>query len=349
MTARTDARGWVVRLARRPVGEPSSDCFTVAEEAARPPEDGEVLVRNHFLSVDPYMRGRMSDAKSYVPPYPLGEILEGLAVGLVEESRAPGLPAGTAVIHQLGWRDWATGPAGHFRPVSTELAPMPAYLGAIGMPGLTAYAGIVDVAGVRPGDSVYVSGAAGAVGSIAGQVARLRGAGRVVGSAGSKDKVSYLINELGFDDAFNYRDGDIKSLLREHVGKIDVFFDNVGGEQLEASISAMNPFGRIACCGAISTYNAAEPPPGPRNLGMVTGKRLTLRGYLVSDFEHLRPEFERAMSAWLRDGKVRLAETFVDGVENTPHAFFGLLKGDNVGKMVVRAAAASTTRRQQED
>jgi NADPH-dependent curcumin reductase CurA len=344
----TSATGWTVRLAKRPVGTPSLDCFTIAEEEARQPADGEVLVRNHFLSVDPYMRGRMSDAKSYVPPYQLGEILEGLAVGVVEVSRSPGLPVGSAVVHEFGWRHWTTGPARHFRPINAELAPLSAFLGAIGMPGLTAYAGIIDVADVRPGDVVYVSGAAGAVGSIAGQVARLRGAGRVVGSAGTKEKVSYLMDELGFDGAFNYRDGNIKSLLREHVGKIDVFFDNVGGEQLEAAISAMNPFGRIASCGAISTYNAAEPPPGPRNLGMLTGKRLTLRGYLVSDFEHRRPEFERAMSAWLRDGTVRLAETFVDGVENTPHAFLGLLRGDNLGKMVVRAAGASASGTQEE-
>jgi NADPH-dependent curcumin reductase CurA len=340
--------GWTVRLARRPVGTPSLDCFTITEEEASPPADGEVLVCNHFLSVDPYMRGRMSDAKSYVPPYQLGEILEGLAVGIVEESRAPGLAVGTPVIHGLGWRDWTTGPAGHFRPINAELAPLSAFLGAIGMPGLTAYAGIIDIADVRPGDVVYVSGAAGAVGSIAGQVARLRGAGRVVGSAGSKEKVAYLVDELGFDNAFNYRDGDIKSLLREHVGKIDVFFDNVGGEQLEAAISAMNPFGRIASCGAIATYNAPEPPPGPRNLGMLTGKRLTIKGYLVGDFEHRRPEFERAMSGWLADGKVRLAETFVHGVHNTPHAFLGLLRGDNLGKMVVRADGASASPTQEE-
>jgi NADPH-dependent curcumin reductase CurA len=283
------------------------------------------------------MRGRMSDVRSYVPPFELGEILEGEAVGVVEESRSQQVPVGTSVIHGLGWRDFTTASASEVRALNPEFAPLSAFLGALGMPGLTAYVGIIDVAEVRPGDIVYVSGAAGEVGSIAGQLARLRGAGRVVGSAGSQEKVDYLINDLGFDDAFNYRDGEFRSLLREHVGKFDVFFDNVGGEQLEAAISALNPFGRIAACGAIANYNAAEQPPGPRNLLMFPGKRLTMKGFLVRDHEHRRPEFERAVSAWLRDGRVKLAETIVDGVENTPDAFLGLLKGDNVGKMLVRA------------
>ncbi|MDE3204036.1 MAG: NADP-dependent oxidoreductase [Acidobacteriota bacterium] len=332
--------GWTVRLARRPVGPPTADCFEVGVEPAEAPGPGEVLVENYFLSVDPYMRGRMSDAKSYAAPYEVGAIMLGGAVGRVVESRHADLPVGASVVHDLGWRDWATGPASVFRAVDVGLGPLSAFLGALGMTGLTAYAGIVDVADVRPGDTVYVSGAAGAVGGIAGQIARLRGAGRVVGSAGSPEKVSYLIDELGFDDAFNYRDGAIKELLRHHVGKIDVFFDNVGGEQLEAAISAMNPFGRIASCGAISNYNQGTPPPGPRNLGMLTGKRLTLRGFLVGDYEHRRGEFERAMSSWLADGRVRAAETFVDGVGNTPDAFLGLFTGRNTGKMVVRAAAA---------
>jgi NADPH-dependent curcumin reductase CurA len=330
-------KGCVVRLAKRPVGTPTLDCFHVVEEEVTPPGDNDVVIRNHFLSVDPYMRGRMSDAPSYVAPYGLGEILEGQAVGVVEESRSPGLPVGTAVTHGLGWRDWTTAPASQVRAVNPEHGPLSAFLGPLGTPGLTAYVGILDVAEVRPGDIVYVSGAAGAVGSIAGQIARLCGAGKVVGSAGSTEKVAYLLDDLGFDGAFNYRDGEIRSLLREHAGKLDVFFDNVGGEQLEAAIAAMSTFGRIAICGAIANYNLPTQPPGPRNLLVFPSKRLTMKGFLVGDFEHRRAEFERAMSAWLRHGRVKLAETVVDGVENTPQAFLGLLKGDNVGKMLVRA------------
>jgi NADPH-dependent curcumin reductase CurA len=329
--------GWVVRLATRPVGTPTLDCFDVAEEEVTPPGDNEVVIRNHFLSVDPYMRGRMSDAPSYVAPYGLGEILEGQAVGVVEESRSAAVPVGAAVTHGLGWRDYTTVPATQVRTINPDYAPLSAFLGALGTPGLTAYVGIVDVADVRPGDRVYVSGAAGAVGSLAGQIARLRGAGRVVGSAGSQEKVAYLIDDLGFDGAFNYRDGAFRPLLREHAGKIDVFFDNVGGEQLEAAIAAMNTFGRIAICGAIANYNLPTQLPGPRNLLVFPSKRLTMKGFLVGDFEHRRPEFERAMSGWLRDGRVKVAETIIDGVENTPGAFLGLLKGDNVGKMLVRA------------
>jgi NADPH-dependent curcumin reductase CurA len=331
--------GHAVRLVRRPVGSPTLDCFRVEVDEVDAPAQGEVLVRNHYLSVDPYMRGRMSGAKSYVAPFELGAVMLGGAVGIVEVSGDAGLPTGTAVVHDYGWRDWAIGPANAFRPIQSGLAPLSAFLGALGMPGLTAYVGIVDVSEVTPGDVVYVSGAAGAVGSVAGQVARLRGASRVVGSAGSKEKVAYLIDELGFDGAFNYRDGTIKDLIKEHVGKIDVFFDNVGGEQLEAAISAMNPFGRVAVCGAISLYNAVEPPSGPRNLGMLAGKRLTLRGFLVGDFEYRRAEFERAMSGWLRQGEVRLNETVVDGVENMPEALIGLFSGGNVGKMLVRTSA----------
>ncbi|MFL6077057.1 MAG: NADP-dependent oxidoreductase [Mycobacteriales bacterium] len=323
-------------LASRPVGWPTEDDFELVTIELPEPGDGEVLVRNDHLSVDPYMRGRMNDVKSYVPPYQIGEPMEGGAVGVVVASRAPELAEGDHVVHQLGWREYAHGPAKRFLKIDPELAPPPAYLGVLGTTGLTAYAGLVDVARLREGDTVFVSGAAGAVGSVAGQIAKLRGAARVVGSAGSPAKIEYLTGELGFDAAFNYKDGDVAARLAEVAPDgIDVYFDNVGGEQLEAAIRSMRLNGRIAMCGAIDQYNATSPAPGPRNLALFIGKRLTLRGFLVLDFGHLRPQFLTEVGGWLREGKLRADETIVEGFENMPSAFLGMLRGDNTGKMLV--------------
>ena len=326
-----------VRLGRRPVGVPALDCFEVVTQPVPEPGPGEVVVRNQFFSLDPYMRGRMSDAKSYAAPYELGEIMHGDAVGIVTASADPSLPAGTAVAHGEGWRTWSAGPAGHYRPVDTSTVPATAYLGPLGMPGMTAYVGLQHIAGVRAGDVVFISAAAGAVGSVAGQIARQLGARRVVGSAGSAAKVKTLTGELGFDAAFNYKDGDLAGQLRRAAdGRVDVYFDNVGGDQLETAISAMARGGRIALCGMISVYNETELPPGPRNLGMLIGKRLTMRGFLVTDHEDCRDEFEHAMTGWLADGSVRATETVVTGVGSAPEAFLGLLAGSNTGKMLVR-------------
>jgi NADPH-dependent curcumin reductase CurA len=327
--------GREVRLVARPHGLPDEDVFEVAEVTVPSPGDGEVLIRNAFLSVDPYMRGRMNDRRSYVPPFALGEAMTGGAVGRVTESRDPQWPEGSWVLHQLGWREWALSDGRGLLPVDPSLAPVSTALGVLGMPGFTAWYGLTELGRPEEGETVFVSGAAGAVGSVAGQVARLLGC-RVIGSAGSPDKVDWL-RELGFDEAFSYRERPVHESLRELAPDgIDVYFDNVGGDQLEAGIGAMRRNGRIVACGAISQYNATAPPSGPRNLFMVVTKRLTMRGYIISDHVDRIGDFVTAMGPWVAEGKVRYRETIVDGIESAPQAFIGLLTGENTGKMLVR-------------
>ncbi|UZJ24237.1 NADP-dependent oxidoreductase [Rhodococcus antarcticus] len=327
-----------VHLASRPSGWPTPENFTVAEAAVPELGPDQVLVRNVVMSVDPYMRGRMDDRPSYVPPFQVGAPLDGGAVGEVVASTSDTVPVGAHVLHGLGWRELAVLPAARVTVIDTTLAPAGAYLGVLGMPGLTAYAGLLEVAGMTAGDTVFVSGAAGAVGSLVGQIAKLKGAARVVGSAGSAEKVRHLVDDLGFDAAFNYKDGDVRGQLRTAAPDgIDVYFDNVGGEHLEAAISALNNRGRVAICGMISQYNADAPTPGPRNMAMIIGKRLTLRGFIVSDFNALQPTFVREMGGWLADGSVRTQETVVDGgVDAAGQAFVDLMRGANTGKMLVR-------------
>jgi NADPH-dependent curcumin reductase CurA len=324
-----------IRLAARPQGEPKPTDFDLAEIDVREPAYGELVVRNLVMSVDPYMRGRMNDVKSYAPPFQVGEALQGGAVGEVVESMSDTHAVGDHVLHMHGWRDYAVGPAAAFRRV--DPGPAPSYhLGVLGMPGLTAYAGLFGVAGLKEGETVFISGAAGAVGSLAGQFAKLRGA-TVVGSAGSGDKVRWLVQDLGFDAAFNYKDAPVLDQLRTFAPEgIDVYFDNVGGDHLEAAIHVFNQHGRAAICGMISQYNNTKPAPGPRNMTMIVSKRLRLQGFLVSDHGDLMPEFTREVGGWLADGKLVVRETFVDGLENAPEAFLGLLRGDNTGKMLVR-------------
>ena len=325
-----------VQLASRPVGEPRPEDFRVVATEVPAPGPGQLLVRNQWMSVDPYMRGRMNDARSYVTPFALDAPLEGGAVGEVVDSGDERFRAGQTVLHQLGWRELALVPGDQARVVDPQMAPPSAYLGVLGMPGLTAYVGLLDVAGLQEGDVVFVSAAAGAVGSVAGQIAKLRGS-RVIGSAGSAEKVAYLKDELGFDQAFNYHDGDVNSLLAAAAPDgIHVYFDNVGGEHLEAAIFAMRDFGRVALCGAVSMYNATTPPAGPRNLPLSVARRLTLRGFIVTDHAHRFREFATEVGGWLQDGALHHRETVVDGIECAPEAFIGLLRGDNVGKMVVR-------------
>ena len=332
-------QGREVRLAARPDGEPKPTDFELAEVEVPDPAAGELLVRNVAMSVDPYMRGRMNDVKSYVPPFQIGAALDGGAVGEVVTSTVDTHRPGDLVLHGLGWRDYAVGPASAFRVVDGSKAAPSAYLGVLGMPGLTAYAGLFAIAEMKEGETVFVSGAAGAVGSIVGQLVALRG-GRAVGSAGSADKVAWL-TELGFAAAFSYRDGPVLPQLKKAAPDgIDVYFDNVGGEHLEAAISALKQNGRAAICGMISQYNNSAPAPGPRNMPMIIGKRLRLQGFIVSDHGALMPEFVREVGAALADGRIQARETVIDGLENAPEAFIGLLRGANTGKMIVRLGPA---------
>ena len=324
-----------IHLAARPVGWPGHDDFRTVEVELPDPGPGQVLVRNTFLSVDPYMRGRMDDRKSYVPPFRLDAPMDGGAVGEVVASGDEAVPVGATVLHQAGWREHALLDAARVRMVDVSRVPASAYLGVLGMPEMTAYVGLTRIAPVKEGETVFVSGAAGAVGSAAGQMARLLGAAKVVGSAGSPDKVAWVTDELGFDAAFDYHDGPVAQQLAEHA-PIDVYFDNVGGEHLEAAISAMADFGRVAACGAIATYNDTDPSPGPRNMFLVVTKRISIRGFIVLDHGDVAGEFYRKAGAWLADGKLAHRETVVDGLDSAVDAFLDLHRGVNTGKMLIR-------------
>ncbi len=324
-----------VVLAQRPVGMPQDSDFSIISEDVAEPGDGEIQVQNVCMSVDPYMRGRMVDRKSYVPPFQIGEVLTGGAIGKVVKSKSPDFSEGDYVTSHFGWREAFTAPTEGIDKLGAIVADPSAYLGAIGMPGMTAYVGLLEVGALKEGETVFVSGAAGAVGSIVGQIAKLKGC-RVLGSAGSADKVALLTEELGFDYAFDYKEGDLLSHLREGAPEgLDVYFDNVGGDHLQAAIMHMRPFGRIPLCGAISIYNDTEPSPGPNNLAMAIGLGLTLRGFIVSHFNHLADDFRRDMEAWVTSGAITAKETIYDGIEAAPEAFIGLFTGANTGKMVI--------------
>ncbi|WP_328477313.1 NADP-dependent oxidoreductase [Actinoplanes sp. NBC_00393] len=327
-----------IRLASRPTGWPTAENFEIAETATPEPGAGQVLIRNLYMSVDPYMRGRMNDTKSYIAPFQVGSPLDGAAIGEVVASNAEGIAVGAVVAHGYGWREYAVADANRVRVVDPAAAPTPsAYLGLLGMTGLTAYVGLLDIAQFREGDTVFVSGAAGAVGSVVGQIARLRGAKRVIGSAGSAGKVKHLTEDLGFDAAFNYKDAPVREQLRAAAPDgIDVYFDNVGGDHLEAALGSLNKFGRVALCGAIAQYNDVAPPTGPRNLALAVGKELNLRGFIVGNHNHRMPDFLAEVGEWLRNGQISARETVVDGLVNAPEAFLGVLRGENTGKMVVR-------------
>ena len=332
-------REW--QLAARPHGEPTPDDFRLVELERPDPVDGQVVVSTLAMSVDPYMRGRMNAGKSYAAAWEVGETMKGSAVGRVIDSRSPAVPEGALVVADAAWRDVAVLDARHVR-VLPELPGIPPsyHLGVLGMPGLTAWAGLFRLAAFREGDAVFVSGAAGAVGSLVGQFARLNGASAVIGSAGSPEKVRWLTEEVGFTAAFDYHDGPVATQLRAAAPDgIDVFFDNVGGEHLEAAIGAMNEFGRAALCGAISGYNAVEPQPGPRNTFLIVTKKLSLRGFIVSDHSDMHEDFIAKVTEQVTSGELVVRETVREGLEEAVPAFLDLLRGGNIGKMVVRLAA----------
>ncbi len=325
--------------------------FQVVEVEVPAPRPGEVLVRNTWTSVDAALRLRLREKAppGYFPAFPLGRPMDGvMTVGQVVESRADGFAEGDTVWHAAGWRDYAVvdagqaalGGIGTLRKLDIDAAPPQAYLGVLGANGLTAYAGLLHVAGLREGDVVWISAAAGAVGSIAAQIAKLRGH-KVVGSAGSAEKVRYLLRDLGLDAAFDYRTGPVADLLAEAAPDgIDVYFDNVGGDHLEAALGALRRSGRVALCGMISEYEAEQPPRGPANLMLAVTKDLTIRGFRASGLTHLLPEMAQELGASIRDGRLRYRETVVDGLAQAPAALAGLLRGDNTGKTLVRIDGA---------
>jgi len=330
-----EGMGREIRLVARPQGFPGEDLFEVAETPIPDPAEGQVLIRNAYFSVDPYMRPRMNDVRSYVAPFTLGEAMTGGAVGRVAASRNSRYAEGDWVLHQLGWREWSLSDGTALRRLDPAAAPVSTALGVLGMPGFTAWYGLFVLGEPKEGDTVFVSGAAGAVGSAVGQMARIAGC-RVIGSAGSAEKLEWL-RELGFDDVFDYNEGRPHAALTVLAPDgIDIYFDNVGGEQLEAAIGALRTYGRIAACGSISRYNDASPSPGPRNMFLVVTKRLRIQGYIISDHFDRFGEFSREAAEWVSDGRLRYRETIVEGIENAPRAFLGLLRGENIGKMLVK-------------
>ncbi len=326
-----------IHLKSRPQGVPRPENFSLAEVEIPPPGDGEILVRNEWISVDPYMRGRMNDGNSYVPGFELGSPMEGGCVGTVVESKNPSFKAGDLVLSNMGWREaWKSDGAG-VQKITPTVTDARSFLGILGMPGMTAWFGLLKIGELKPNSQVFVSAASGAVGSVVCQIAKIMGC-RVVGSSGSDRKIAWLKEQAGIDDAFNYHEvDDVSAKLAELFPEgIDLYFDNVGGDHLEGAIEHMAVHGRIVCCGMISGYNAEDPPPGPRNLFKIIGKRIRMEGFIVSDHPDAQGEFLQQMSGWISDGKIHWEETVAEGLENAPAAFIGLFEGDKMGKALVK-------------
>jgi NADPH-dependent curcumin reductase len=324
-----------VLLKSRPDGAPGLDNFEFAQRPVPEPGDGEVLMRNRYLSLDPYMRGRMSAAKSYAKPVEIGDPMVGGTVGEIVASRNAEFVAGETVLGYGGWQDYAISSGGGLRKLDPAAAPVTTALGVLGMPGMTAYAGLLEIGQPRPGETIAVAAASGAVGSAVGQIAKIKGC-RAVGIAGGADKCRYVVEELGFHACVDHRAADLARQLEAACpAGIDVYFENVGGAVQQAVWPLLNDFARIPVCGLVAQYNATTPMPGP-DMFSVLRKRLTLRGFIVTDFAAKEADFVREASAWVRSGRLKYREDVIDGLENAPAAFLGLLQGKNFGKLLVK-------------
>lgn len=328
-----------ILLASRPSGWVTADNFTITEESLKEPKDGELLVKNIFMSVDPYMRGRMNDTKSYIPSFKIGEVLEAEVVGEVIASRNEHFAEGDIVDGMLGWESFSLSDGIGLRKIPRTSAPLSYHLGILGMPGMTAYIGLHRVGKVQPSDTVFVSAASGGVGSIVGQLAKLYGC-QVAGCAGTDEKVTLLLDNFSYDAAFNYRKSKslLNSIREVCPDGIDINFENVGGEIFEAALWSMRRDGRIVMCGMISNYNDNELQPGPRGMMTIIGKRLRIEGFIVTDYPEIGKEYVAKACQWLEDGKLKYQETIAEGIENAPLAFIGMLKGKNLGKQIVQIA-----------
>lgn len=336
----TEASNHRVVLAARPEGEPTPDHFRLETAPVPKPGPGQVLIRILWLSLDPYMRGRMSSAKSYAKPVEIGEVMEGGTVGEVAVSNHPDYAPGDFVLSHSGWQEYAIADGASVRKLDPTLAPLSTALGVLGMPGMTAYTGLLNIGQPKPGETVVVAAAAGPVGSAVGQIAKIKGC-HVVGIAGGPEKCAYLLNELGFDAAIDHRAPDMPERLAAACPKgVDVYFENVGGEVWNAVFPLLNDFARIPVCGLIAHYNDTILPSGPDRtpqlMRAILSKRLTLRGFIVRDFASQAEEFRREVGTWLRAGKIKYREDVVEGLENAPEAFTGMLKGRNFGKTLVQ-------------
>lgn len=330
-----------VVLRRRPAGAPSPSDFEVEEAPVPALAEGEMLCRTVYLSLDPYMRGRMNEARSYAPSVPLGGVMVGGTVSQVVDSRHPGFAAGDLVVGYDGWQAYAVSTGAGVRKLDPALAPISTALGVLGMPGLTAYVGLLDIGRPRPGETVVVSAASGAVGAVVGQIARIQGC-RVVGVAGARDKCDYVVRELGFDACVSHRSPDLEAALREACPQgIDVYFENVGGAVLAAVLRLINMRARIPLCGLISQYNAVPLPPGP-NPGPLLWNRALIQGFIVSDHLDRLGAFLEDVGRWVREGRVAYREDIVEGLEHAPQALIGLLEGRNFGKLLIRVSEDPT-------
>jgi NADPH-dependent curcumin reductase CurA len=328
------------RLAARPDGMPKRTDFDYAEEAVPEPGDGEVLVRNLYISLDPAMRGWMNDARSYIPPIAIGEVIRAGAVAKVVQSRHSRIAEGEYVTGMLGMQEYAVAPGDNLTRLDPDLAPLPTYLGALGMPGLTAYFGLLDIGKPQPGETVVVSAAAGAVGSVVGQIARIKGC-RAVGIAGGEEKCRWITEELGFDAAIDYKAGDVPGGLKQHCPQgIDVYFDNVGGDILDDVLVRLHRGARIPLCGAISQYNNTGANQGPKNYMMLLVARALMKGFLVFDYMDRYPDALREMGAWLASGKLVAREEIVEGLDTFPDTLLKLFRGENIGKLVLKVGNA---------